>query len=230
MRQRTAFTLVELLVVIGILTLLMSILLPTFSSARANADKLKCLNNMRQIGQTIIMYMGDYKRSLPGPSWVGQTASYRTGDQKLALYLAPYATLPPATSTPQRNKLFVCPAAERIVPEDFTTFSLDKGATEYRMAPGAPAVKLFGYPKFQGQPMKPPRKYPAVLSSASSQPILREVDEMNVAGDAVNPWPRPAKPVHGREAFGSRRAKLFFDFHVEMVTEKDAFDLQRTEL
>ena len=59
------FTLVELLVVIGIIALLMSILLPVLSSARENARLIKCASNERQIFYTLTMYAGDNKGKLP---------------------------------------------------------------------------------------------------------------------------------------------------------------------
>jgi prepilin-type N-terminal cleavage/methylation domain-containing protein/prepilin-type processing-associated H-X9-DG protein len=67
-RSRTArgFTLVELLVVIGIIALLISILLPALNKARESARQAKCLNNMRQIVLATISFAGEHKGWMPG--------------------------------------------------------------------------------------------------------------------------------------------------------------------
>lgn len=63
--KRRGFTLVELLVVIGIIALLIGILLPALNKARSAARETACSNNIRQLGMGIMMYVNDSKGFLP---------------------------------------------------------------------------------------------------------------------------------------------------------------------
>lgn len=60
-----AFTLVELLVVLGIITLLVGTLLPALSRARSQADAVACAANLRSVGQALLIYVNDHDGRLP---------------------------------------------------------------------------------------------------------------------------------------------------------------------
>src|SRR5688572_10402523 len=81
-QTRRAFTLVELLVVIGIIAVLISILLPALTAARRQAAVVQCSSNMRQIAMAIIMYTQNNKGALPPttvPNSAGVEASFPNG-------------------------------------------------------------------------------------------------------------------------------------------------------
>jgi len=86
------FTLVELLVVIGIIALLISILLPVMGRARAAAQTVQCMSNLRQIGQGLLYYVNDRssnKGYLPAASDNRNTAPFNDWMWNLRNYILP---------------------------------------------------------------------------------------------------------------------------------------------
>jgi type II secretory pathway pseudopilin PulG len=90
-RTAEAFTLVELLVVIGIIAVLISVLLPALARARDAANSVKCLGNMRQVGMAVSLYVNETKgRWLPPYRMPEPTVNYVPGGAANNWNSAPY--------------------------------------------------------------------------------------------------------------------------------------------
>ncbi|MCS1408434.1 MAG: Type II secretion system protein G [Verrucomicrobia subdivision 3 bacterium] len=64
-RRRLGFTLMELLVVVGIIGILASLLLPALARAKGKANEIKCVSNLRQLGLALQMYADDFNDECP---------------------------------------------------------------------------------------------------------------------------------------------------------------------
>jgi len=134
-RQQRGFTLVELLVVIGIIAILVAMLLPALKKARTQAMNVQCASNLRQIGIALQLYANDYNAYQPAPCtyalsgasapWNGAlSAGENNGipwDGALWKYLA---------GDPRHTNLSATPAADGVQPLTLYQCPLDSPYAE----------------------------------------------------------------------------------------------------
>src|SRR5579872_4692523 len=118
-----AFTLVELLVVIGIIALLVGILLPALNKARKQANTTVCLSNLRQMGDAWTIYMSEGGGILPFYYWNNLPPGFVNTNQQGQDYTWQNGNLFAILATLKTNTQFVlCPEAAEPL-----TYNLNQG-------------------------------------------------------------------------------------------------------
>src|SRR5436190_11126389 len=98
--RRKAFTLVELLVVIGIIAVLIGLLLPALNKAREQSKRTTCLANLRTLGQAMILYANDSRDRLPNANPPATVNDSNATNQVLVGLATKYVRSPAAFHCP----------------------------------------------------------------------------------------------------------------------------------
>lgn len=227
-RSTKGFTLVELLVVIGIIALLISILLPALNSAKERANRVKCASNLRQIGQGLALYANDNKGAYPRGPADGTTGPQTVSWQGTTLGTDPFS----APSLAKRNDvgvaLFLLVRNSDINPEVFTCPSSNQDKDTLN---GLPTINRYNFSSSNNLSYSFANPYPTDTSVGNTGYKLNgnQSSDLAIAADRndnaqFKTATKANSPASDQKTLNSTNHEtegqnvLFNDFHVDWAT------------
>lgn len=199
---RRAFSLVELLVVVAIISLLAALLFPAFLTARGAARQSVCASNLRQIGQGIVMYAQDYDGLYPYAADPVDLVRPDLFEVDYPQFAADLPRLPMLHDVLQpylqSKQLFACPSDVGVTMDDFAGAQLDAFPTMHQKCGSSYSYRS------------------EISASKSGEQTLLLTAQINVVFDTTGFWHGTLLPL------AQRYNVLFADGHVKSCSRAQA--------